>query len=137
VATSGGKVDDEVVKSSFFQRVHLTGSWVHARYPAAPLYGIVGMQVGVFETGRFTLPAIGVMLMMIPDGEGGHDWKPATTVGFGFRICDFVAPFIKRQASLHFNIARTSIHGVQDERILPGMLNVNLLGLSVSAKRHR
>jgi hypothetical protein len=137
LATSGGKVDDKDVKSSFFQRVHLTGMWLHARYPASPVYGIVGMQIGVFETGRFTLPAIGVMLVMIPDGEGGHDWKPATTVGFGFRICDFVPPLIKRQASLHFNIARTTLHGVQDDRMLPGMLNFNLFGLSVSAKRHR
>jgi hypothetical protein len=137
LATSGGKVGDKDVKSSFFQRVHLTGLWLHARYPASPVYGIVGMQIGVFETGRFTLPAIGVMLVMIPDGEGGHDWKPATTVGFGFRICDFVPPLIKRQASLHFNIARTTLHGVQDDRMLPGTLNFNLFGLSVSAKRHR
>jgi hypothetical protein len=137
LATSGGKVNDKVVKSSFFQRVHLTGLWMQARYPATPTYGIVGMQIGVFETGRFTLPAIGVMLVTIPDGDGGHAWKPATTVGFGFRICDFVPPLIKRQASLHFNIARTNLHGVQDERILPGMVNVNLFGLSVSAKRRR
>ena len=53
---------------------------------------------------------------MIPDGEGGHDWKPATTLGFGYRIGDFVPPLIKKQASLHFNIARTSVHGVQDEQ---------------------
>ena len=137
LATSGGKVDDKVVKSSFFQRVHLTGLWMQARYPATPVYGIVGMQIGVFEAGRFTLPAIGVMVVMIPDGEGGHDWKPATTLGFGYRICDFVPPFIKKQASLHFNIARTSIHGVQDERILPGMIQTYLFGLSVSAKRRR
>jgi hypothetical protein len=137
LATSGGKVDDKVVKSSFFQRVHVTGLWMQARYPATPAYGIVGMQIGVFETGRFTLPAIGVMVVMIPDGEGGHDWKPATTLGFGYRIGDFVAPLIKKQASLHFNVARTSVHGVQDERILPGMFQTYLFGLSVSAKRRR
>ena len=110
---------------------------MQARYPATPAYGIVGMQVGVFEAGRFTLPAIGVMVVMIPDGEGGHDWKPATTLGFGYRICDFVPPLMKKQASLHFNVARTNLHGVQDERILPGTANVNLFGLSVSARRRR
>ncbi len=137
LATSGGNVNDKVVKSSFFQRVHLTGLWMQARYPATPTYGIVGMQIGVFEVGRFTMPAIGVMLVMLPDGQGGHDWKPATTVGFGYRICDFVSPLIKKQVSLHFNIARTNLHGVQDERVLPGMVNINLFGLSVSAKRRR
>jgi hypothetical protein len=138
LVTSSGRVDDKVVKSSFFQRVHLTGLWMRARYPATPLYGIVGIQVAVFEVGRYTLPAIGAMLVMVPDGEGGHDWKPATTLGFGFRICDFVPPLIKKPASLHFNIARTSIHGVQDERFLPqGTMNVSFFGLSVSAKKRR
>jgi hypothetical protein len=135
VVSSGGKVDDKVVKTSFFQRVHLTGLWMQARYPATPVYGIVGMQVGVIEAGRFTLPAIGAMVVMIPDGEGGHEWKPATTIGFGYRICNFVVPGLNKQASLHFNIARTNVHGGQEQQFSPGMFNVNLFGLSVSAKR--
>jgi hypothetical protein len=135
--TSAGKVTDKVVKTSFFQRVHLTGMWVQAQYPAMHAYGIVGTQVGVFETGRFTLPAVGVMLVMIPDGQGGHDWKPASTVGFGYRLFDFVPPWMNRPASLHFNMSRTIIHGVQEEQIVPGTLNVNLIGLSVSAKKGR
>jgi hypothetical protein len=133
---SGGKVDDKVVKTSFFQRVHLTGLWTRAQYPATQLYGIVGMQISVFELGRYTLPAVGVMLVMVPDGDGGHDWKPATTVGVGVRICDFVTPFVRKQASLHVNVARTSIHGVRDERVLPAM-SVNFIGFSISGKRRR
>ena len=137
LATSGGKVDDKVVKSSFFHRVHLTGLWMQARYPATPTYGIVGMQVGMFEAGRFTLPAIGVMLVMIPDGHGGHSFTPATTFGFGYRICDFVPPLMNRQVSLHINLARTSLHGVQGAAALPVTTNVNLFGLSVSARKRR
>jgi hypothetical protein len=135
--TSGGTVDEKVVKSSFLRRVHLTGLWMEARYPGTSAYGIVGLQIGVFEAGRFTLPAVGVMVVMTPDGEGGHSFTPATTLGFGYRICDFVPPLIRTQASLHFNIARTHLHGVHDQRILPGMANVNLFGLSVSARRRR
>ena len=71
LTTSGGKVKDDEVKRSFFQRVHLTGLWMEARYPATPAYGIVGMQIGVVEAGRFTLPAVGVMVVMVPDGQGG------------------------------------------------------------------
>lgn len=133
---SGGKVDDKIVKSSFFQRVHLTGLWTRAQYPATQLYGIIGMQISVFELGRYTLPAVGVMLVMIPDGEGGHDWKPASTVSVGFRLFDFVTPFVRKPASLHVNVARTNIHGVQDERVLPAM-SVNFVGFSVSGKRRR
>ena len=33
VSTSGGKPADTVVKSSFFQHVHLTGLWLRAQYP--------------------------------------------------------------------------------------------------------
>ena len=87
-----GQKEEKVVKTSFFRRLHLTGGWAQAQYPSTHTYGIVGMQVGVVETGRFTIPAIGVMLMMIPDGRGGHEWKPATTLGFGFRLFDFVPP---------------------------------------------
>ena len=136
LATSGGKVDDEVVKSSFFQRVHLTGLWMQARYPATPAYGIVGMQIGVFETGRFTLPAVGVMLVMVPDGEGGTPGSRQPLWVSAIGSCDFVPPLMKKQVSLHFNVARTHVHGVQ-ERILPGTSNVNLFGLSVSARRRR
>jgi hypothetical protein len=137
LVTSAGNVNDKVVKSSFFQRLHLTGLWLRAQYPATPVYGIVGMQIGVIEVRRFTLPAVGVMVMMVPDGEGGHDWKPATTLGFGYRIVDVVLPVINKPASLHFNIARTSIHGVRDERIFQGSLNLNFFGLSVSGRKRR
>lgn len=133
-----GQTEEKVVKSSFFRRVHLTGGWTQAQYPSTHTYGIVGMQVGVVETGRFTIPAIGVMLMMIPDGRGGHEWKPATTLGFGFRLFDFVPPLLKKQASLHFNVARTSVHGAGDIQNFSGIAtNVNLVGLSVSASKRR
>ena len=134
---SSGKAEDPVSNSRFFQRIHLTGLWMEARYPARSAYGIVGLQLGVFEAGRLTLPAVGMMVVMISDGNGGHAWKPATTLGFGYRICDFVPPFLTTPASLHVNIARTRLHGGADERILPGMVNVNFVGLSVSAKRGR
>jgi hypothetical protein len=137
LSMSGGKVNDDVVKRSFFHRVHLTGLWMEARYPATQAYGIVGMQIGVVEVGRFTLPAIGVMVVTVPDGDGGHSWMPATTLGFGYLIGNFVPPFMKKQVSFHFNIARAHVHGGQAEQILSGTANVHLFGLSVSAPRRR
>ena len=137
VATSGGKAADTVVKSSFFQRVHLTGLWARAQYPGTPVYGIVGMQIAVLEIGRFTLPATGVMLVMVPDGRGGHDWKPATTLGSGYRLFDFIPPIHKKPFSLHLNLARTHIHGLHDERIISGRANINFVGFSVSGRRRR
>ena len=135
VATSGGKPADTVVKSSFLRRVHLTGLWPRAQYPGTAVYGIVGMQIAVLETGRWTLPATGLMLVMLPDGRGGHDWKPATTVGAGYRLFDFVPPSYHKPFSLHVNIARAFVHGLHDERTMFGAANINFVGFSVSRKR--
>jgi len=66
------------------------------------------------------------MLVMFPDGTGGHAWKPATTLSFGYRLFDFVPPLDKTPVSLHINIARTHIHGIQDERILFGRISISL-----------
>ena len=137
VATSDGKAADTVVKTSFFQRVHLTGLWVRAQYPVTPVYGIVGMQIGVFEVGRLTLPTTGVMLVTLPDGRGGHAWKPATTVGLGYRLLDFVPPLQRKPVSLHVNVASAHIHGLGDEPFMSGQGNIGFVGLSVSGKRGR
>jgi hypothetical protein len=137
VATAGGKTADTIVKSSFFQRIHLTGLWVRAQYPGTPVYGVVGMQIGVLEVGRLTLPATGVMLVALPQNGGGFDWKPATTVGFGYRLMDFVPPFKKKPFSLHLNVASTHILGVQDERVISRGANISFIGFSVSGRRGR
>jgi hypothetical protein len=135
VATSGGNAADTVVKSLFFQRVHLTGLWVRSQIPSTPVYGIIGMQIAVLEVGRMTLPATGVMLVMIPDGAGGHDWKPATTVSFGYRLFDFKAPLHKSPISLHVNVASTHIHGLGSQPFMAGRANMGFAGFSVSGKR--
>ena len=137
VATSGGQAADTVAKSSFFQRVHLTALWTRAQYPGTPVYGIVGMQISVLEIGRVTLPASGVMLVMVPDGVGGHDWRPAATLGFGFRLFDFMSPIHKKPFSVHLNIAQSHILGLQDERIISGRANLSFVGFSVSGRRRR
>ncbi len=132
--TSAGKAEETVVHSSFFRRLHVTGMWPQARYPAPPAYSIVGIQIGVFETGRLTVPAVGVMVVMSSLANGNHDWHAATTIGFGYRIGDFVAPIMKKPFSLHFNVAIATVHGVQGP--LDVASNLSLFGLSVSPERH-
>lgn len=101
-------------KTSFLQRVHLSGGWVPAQLPAPKIYLAVGMQIGVVEIGRVTLPAVGVGLMALANGDNGYDWKPATVMGVGYRVSTFPFPGIRREASLHINVARVTIHGVRD-----------------------
>jgi hypothetical protein len=122
-------------KTSFLQRIHLSGGWVPAQLPAPSVYLVAGMHIGVVELGRATLPNVGVGLMAIDDGAGGYEWKPATVIGIGYRITSFAFPGIKRQANLHINIARATIHGASNMPI--GFdPSQNLIGFSLTfAKR--
>ena len=99
-------------KSSFLHRIHVSGGWVPAQLPAPSVYLVAGMHVGIVEIGRATLPNVGVGLMAVADGAGGYEWKPATVIGIGYRITSFAFPGIKREANLHINVARATIHGI-------------------------
>ena len=134
-SASGLPKADVVPRSSFLQRVHLSGGWVPAQLPAPQVYLVAGIQVGIVEIGRVTLPAAGVGLMALADGSGGYEWKPATVVGIGYRITSFGFPWIQREANLHINVARATVHGVRN---VPLGLDPsqNLIGFSLTfAKR--
>lgn len=126
---------DAAPKSSFLQRIHLSGGWVPAQLPAPKVYLAAGMHVGIVEIGRATLPAVGVGLIALTDGSGGYEWKPATLVGIGYRLTSFGFPWVKREANLHINVARATVHGVGNAPlgIDPSQ---NLIGFSLTfAKR--
>jgi hypothetical protein len=122
-------------KTSFLHRIHLSGGWVPAQLPAPNVYLVAGLQVGIVELGRATLPAVGVGLMAVADGEGGYEWKPATVIGIGYRLASFGFPWVNREANLHINIARATIHGAQSMPV--GFdPSQNLVGFSLTfAKR--
>ena len=133
-SANGQTRQDTVPKSSFLQRVHLSGGWVPAQLPAPKVYLVAGMQIGIVEIGRATLPAVGVGLMALADGTGGYEWKPATVVGIGYRLTSFAFPWINREANLHINVARATVHGVANS---PFGLdpNQNLIGFSLTFAR--
>jgi hypothetical protein len=120
-------------KSSFLRRIHFSAGWVPAQLPAPELYLVAGMQVGIVEVGRATLPAVGVGLMAVADGSGGFEWKPATVIGIGYRLASFGFPGLNREANLHINIARATIHGAST---LPAGFDPsqNLVGFSLTFK---
>jgi hypothetical protein len=134
--TLGGQFQTDVApKSSFLQRLHVSGGWVPAQFPAPSVYLVAGMQVGIVEVGRATLPAVGVGLVAMADGRGGTEWKPATLLGIGYRLASFGFPWVNREANLHVNVARAQIHGVTT---VPVGLDPsqNLMGFSLTfAKR--
>ncbi len=133
-ASSSARTDD-VPRTSFLQRVHLSGGWVPAQLPAPQVYLVAGMQVGIVEIGRATLPAVGVGVMAMADGSGGYEWKPATLLGIGYRLTSFGFPWVEREANLHINVARATVHGMRS--VPPGLdPTQNLVGFSLTfAKR--
>jgi hypothetical protein len=133
VAASGGVVNDRVVKSSFWRRVHLTGLWAPGQIPPPPMYGVVGMQMGVVEIGRVTFPALGVMLVTLTSDDGEREWKPATNISVGFRLRSF--ELHQHTAALHFNVSRLNIHGVNSLGPTDVPLNLNFVGLSLSFRK--
>ena len=133
--TGGLTRTDVQPKSSFLRRIHLSAGWVPAQLPAPQVYLAVGMHVGIVEVGRATLPNIGVGLMAVADGHGGTDWKPATVIGIGYRLASFAFPWVNREANLHINVARATIHGVSNMPVGFDPAQ-NLVGLSLTfAKR--
>ena len=132
----GGFIATDVErKTSFLQRVHLSAGWVPAQLPAPKVFLVAGMHVGIVEVGRATLPAVGVAVIAVADGDGGYEWKPATVIGIGYRLTSFGFPWVNREANLHINVARATIHGVTN---LPVGFDPsqNLIGFSLTfAKR--
>ena len=133
VTTTAGVVNDRVVKSSFWRRVHLTGLWAPGQIPPPPMFGVVGMQMGVVEIGRVTFPALGVMLVTLTDAEGEREWKPATNISVSFRLHNF--ELHEHTAILHFNVSRLNIHAVGSLGSTDLPLNLNFVGLSLSFKK--
>ena len=122
-------------KTSFLQRIHLSGGWVPAQMPAPKVYLVAGMEVGIVELGRLTLPAVGVGLIAMSNGNG-YEWKPATVLGIGYRLASFAFPGVKRQANLHLNVARVTIHGARTMSV--GLdPSQNLVGFSLTFNKAR
>ena len=106
-------------------------------YPGTPVYGVVGMQIGVLEIGRLTLPATGVMLVALPQNGGGVRESRRRPWASAIGSWTSSPPFKKKPFSLHLNVATTHILGVQDERVISRGANVSFIGFSVSGRRGR
>jgi hypothetical protein len=135
LTTTGGVVNDRVVKSSFWQRVHVTGLWAPAQLPLPSVRGVIGMQVGVVEIGRLTLPAVGVMLVTMTGRDGSREWRPATNIAISYRLRNFALN--GHTVALHFNVSRVNIR--EAETVGPAAVPIasNFVGLSVSFKKGR
>jgi hypothetical protein len=122
------KQSEKEPRSSFWKHLHLDGGWTSLDY-RMHTYGLVGMHVTLPEIARriqIYLPP-GILLLSMPDGNGGRAFQPAATVGVSIKMFAFEFPKGK-EGMAHFNLAKAYVVG----RSSPTDTNksVDLVGLS-------
>jgi hypothetical protein len=108
-------LDDRVqrespTKTKWWSHIHVDALWLTPQVPTS--YGIIGIHVTFKVAGRLQLfGAPGAMLLNVPTSDGRREWKPATDLGFSYRLFDFKFPGSQRDATLHLNLAKAWIVG--------------------------
>jgi hypothetical protein len=120
-------------KTLWWEHVHLDMLWVMPQ-PGVRVYGVVGVHATMEIGRRFEMfIAPGAILMNLPSAKGGREWTAATDWGIAFRVFDFQVPGTHQRATLHANLAKAWV--LANPTVL-GKRSVDLMGLSVSLKRH-
>jgi hypothetical protein len=114
-------------RTVWWQHVHLDALWPMTQ-GSSGMFGVVGLHTTIKVTGRVQVfVAPGAILMRVPDASGSQQWKPATDWGFSYRMFDFTMPGMRRQSTLHVNLAKVwllgsteNLAGVNSEMYLAG-----------------
>ena len=121
--------------SSFLTRVHLDGLWTTTQ-DGARFYGIIGSHISLVDVGRvqvFGPP--GVMLLTVPDGNGGRKVSLGYTWGVSLRLADVGIGTPNKNLTLFLNVTKLFVAGgaVGPE----GTQGYNIVGLSLAPRKDR
>lgn len=119
------------------QSMHFDFGWIPANTNGRfVLLGGVHLAVAQISE-RMYVFAPGVMVVRLPNGSGGYDYKPAQTWGLSVRLKDFEFPWSSRDFSLYFNLANCRIPGMDSPTTaaLNADTSVTVMGLSFSLKK--
>ena len=100
-------------------------------YYRSHAYGLVGVHVTLPELAKrvqIYLPP-GFLLLSIPDGVGGREFKPAATIGVSIKMFRFVFPQGK-DGTAYFNLAKAYV--INHASSMDMRADVDLIGLSFS-----
>ncbi len=121
-------------KTIWWQHVHLDALWPMTQGTSG-MFGVLGLHTTIDLTGRIELfLAPGAILMRVPGPSGNGEWKPATDWGFSFRLADFTMPRTRRPATLHVNLAKVWLFGV-DENVTAAQTDMYLAGFSLTFRK--
>ena len=118
--------------TSWWEHLHVDLLWPMTQW-GGDVYGVVGTHATVEVAGRLEVfVAPGVILLNVPTGGDGRDWKLATDWGVAFRCFDFTMPVTNRRATLHLNLAKAVMLS-NATGLFPR--TINLAGFSVTMKK--
>lgn len=127
---------EKLEKGTFLSRLHLDGLWTQPQLgDTFRMYGLVGSHISLIDVGRlqFYGPP-GIILISIPDRQGGRRLRVGYTWGMSVRLKDFKFPLTSsRNATLYLNLTKCWLGPVN-----VGEVRVNgmdFAGFSVSAKK--
>jgi hypothetical protein len=122
-------------RSSFLTRVHLDGLWTTTQ-DGARFYGIIGSHISLVDVGRvqvFGPP--GVMLLTVPDGNGGRRVSLGYTWGVSLRLADVRIGTPNKNLTLFLNVTKLF---VASGAIGPqGTQGYNIVGFSLAPRKDR
>lgn len=118
-------------KIVWWEHIHLDALWPVTQVGSSA-FGVCGVHATLNLTTRAQIfLAPGAILMRLPSIEGGQTWTPAADWGFSYRLLDLRLPAMARASTLHLNIARVWILGMND---LPIAGELYLAGFSLTFK---
>ena len=125
------KQNEEDPHRSFWKHVHLDAGWTSLDY-RSHAYGLIGVHITLPELAKrvqIYLPP-GFLLLSMPDGFGGREFKPAATIGVSIKMFRFVFPQGK-EGTAYFNLAKAYVinRASSSMDVRP---DVDLIGLSFS-----
>lgn len=99
-------VEKKPKHTMFWSRVHLDA--LSTTSPTAPrVYGIIGSHVSLVDVGRLQLfGPPGVMLLTIPDGQGGRRVTFGYTWGVSVRLADLGVSSATKNMTLFLNVSK-------------------------------
>ena len=121
--------------SSFLTRLHIDGLWTTTQ-DGARFYGIVGTHISLVDVGRvqvFGPP--GIMLLTIPDGNGGRRVSLGYTWGVSLRLADVGIGTPNKNLTLFLNVTKLFVSGGATG--VQGTQGYNIVGFSLAPRKDR
>jgi hypothetical protein len=121
--------------SSFFTRLHLDGMW-STTSTNGRLYGIVGTHMSLVDIGRIQVfGPPGLMLLTVPDGQGGRQVQLGYTWGLSIRLGDVRINAPTKNMTVFLNISKVFLGST--ETTAGSSRGYDIVGFSIAPRKKK